>query len=94
MSMDGSGIFPIPQTLRSGRWKKILLIIFIRCQPRHRSNFELEGDIMLRPAKKQLSVGLNYTYSYVGNYIKREVGVVKNLYSGTFKRFATQFSSI
>jgi len=28
------------------------------------------------------------------NYMKREVGVLKNLYSGTFKRFATQFSSI
>jgi hypothetical protein len=28
------------------------------------------------------------------NYMKREVGVLESLYSGTFKRFATKVSSI
>ena len=28
------------------------------------------------------------------NYMKREVGVLERLYSGTFKRFATEFPSI
>ncbi len=36
----------------------------------------------------------NSTLQFHKNYIKREVGVLKNLYSGTFKHFVTQFSSI
>jgi hypothetical protein len=35
-----------------------------------------------------------FTLQLHKNYIKREVGVLKNLNSGTFKRFATQFSSL
>jgi len=40
------------------------------------------------------NIGREITLQLNKDYKKREVGVVKNLYSGTFKRFATQFSSI
>jgi len=39
------------------------------------------------------AVLMKYTSQLRKNYIKREAGVLENLYSGTFKRLATLFSS-
>jgi len=44
---------------------------------------------MLRSARLSHEVNILLNLQLLKNYIKREVGVVKNLYSGTFKHFAT-----